>query len=171
MALEVAQKNAPISIHAFVLMANHYHLVATTPNNDIDSFMMNFNKNFSEKLKSLSGAINQKFGGRYKWCIIENQNYYYNVMRYVFRNPVRAGLVKKVENYPYSTAKEKMVILSKFVSVNMNLDHDNKTLLSFFNNENYMDDEVVKMALRRTHFLPSLDKNTLKPKKLLLPPN
>ena len=169
-ALDFAHNKNPISIHAFVLMGNHYHLVATTPNNDIDSFMMHFNKSFSEKIKSSSGAINQKFGGRYKWCIIEHQNYFYNVMRYVFRNPVRAGLVKKVESYPYSTAKEKKGKLTDAITFNMNMGQDYRTLLSFFNNENFMDDQVVKLALRHSHFKPSLDKNNLKPKALLLPP-
>jgi putative transposase len=133
-AFELAWEKSPVVVHAFVLMDNHYHLVVTTPDSNIDTFMKHFNKTISEKMKIRSGAVNQKFGGRYKWCIIENQNYYYyNVMRYVFRNPISVNLVQRVEDYPFSTVNEKEINLTTKVKVKMNMEEDYQILINFFN--------------------------------------
>jgi len=92
-----------VNLHAYVLMNNHYHLLISTPESNIDSYMQCFNKKFSDFLKRKTGCINKKFGGRYKWTIINEQRYLLNVYRYVYQNPVRANIVKRVEDYPYST--------------------------------------------------------------------
>ena len=43
------------------------------------------------------------FGGRYKWTIIQDDIYYWNSIKYVFRNPVDAGICSLVEEYKYSS--------------------------------------------------------------------
>jgi putative transposase len=55
------------------------------------------------KIQDESGVINQIFGGRYKWCLIQSQQYLSNCYRYVYQNPVRAGIVRRCEEYPFST--------------------------------------------------------------------
>lgn len=93
----------PINLISFVLMSNHYHLLLYTPNGNLDRFMYEFNKRLALKIHSEAGVINQVFGGRYKWCLIQSQQYLSNCYRYVYQNPVRAGLVKRCEDYPFST--------------------------------------------------------------------
>jgi putative transposase len=65
--------------------------------------MYEFNKRLALKIQNESGVINQIFGGRYKWCLIQSQQYLANCFRYVYQNPVRAGVVARCEDYPYST--------------------------------------------------------------------
>tara|TARA_Y100000768_G_scaffold388811_2_gene387420 strand:- start:2736 stop:3188 length:453 start_codon:yes stop_codon:yes gene_type:complete len=84
-------------------MSNHYHLLISTPNEDIDKFMMLFNKKLSELIKKHSGVINHKFSNRYKWTIVDNNNYLLNVYRYIFQNPIRANIVDDMLHYPYSS--------------------------------------------------------------------
>ena len=91
-------------------MSNHYHLVIDTPNCDIDKFMYEFNKSFSLKLRKETNMINRMFGGRYKWSIIKDRSHYFHVMKYVFRNPVKAKITSTVEQYNYSTIN---IILNK----------------------------------------------------------
>jgi putative transposase len=98
-----AQKNNPAKISQFVLMANHYHLLIRTPNNDIDQFMYHFNKTFSDLLRIASNKENRMFGSNYKWSLIKNHRYFHNVFRYIYQNPLRAGITEQCENYPYST--------------------------------------------------------------------
>ncbi len=43
------------------------------------------------------------FGGPYHRSIIENSRYYGHAFKYVYRNPVKAKLCERVEDYPYST--------------------------------------------------------------------
>ena len=54
----IAYQKHPITLHSFVLMSNHYHMLITTPNEDVDKFMYEYNKNFSLELRTQSGLIN-----------------------------------------------------------------------------------------------------------------
>ena len=93
----------PINLISFVLMTNHYHMLLYTPDGNLDHFMYEFNKRFALKIQSEARVINQIFGGRYKWCLIQSQQYLSNCYRYVYQNPVRAGLSYRCEDYPFST--------------------------------------------------------------------
>ncbi len=95
----------PINLISFVLMTNHYHMLLYTPAGNLDQFMHEFNKRFAMKIRAEAGGINQVFGARYKWCLIQSQQYLANCYRYIYQNPVRAGMVEKCEEYPFSTIK------------------------------------------------------------------
>lgn len=102
-ALVIANKKHPVELISFVLMSNHYHMILRTPDENLDEFMYEFNKNFSLGFRRSAQVINQVFGSRYKWCLIQSQRYFMNCYRYVYQNPLRAGIVQKCEDYPYST--------------------------------------------------------------------
>lgn len=93
----------PINLISFVLMSNHYHMLIYTPDGNLDKFMQEFNRRLALKIQSEAGVLNQIFGGRYKWCLIESQQYLANCYRYVYQNPVRAGVVRRCEEYSFST--------------------------------------------------------------------
>jgi len=93
----------PAEVAQYVLMGNHYHMLIKTPNLDLDKFMYFFNKTFSDLLRRKSGQINRMFGGRYRWSIIDNDDYLKTVYKYICQNPIKANLVTKCENYRYST--------------------------------------------------------------------
>lgn len=90
---------------SFVLMGNHYHMLVLTPDGNLDDFMYELNKRFALKTKARTGQINRIFGGRYKWCLIQSQHYLVNCYKYVYQNPVRAGIVQNCEDYPFSTLR------------------------------------------------------------------
>jgi putative transposase len=94
-----------VEVISFVLMGNHYHMLLLTPESNLDNFMYEFNKRFALKIKNRTGQINRIFGGRYKWCLIQSQHYLINCYKYVYQNPVRAGLVQSCEDYPFSTLR------------------------------------------------------------------
>jgi len=84
-------------------MNNHYHLMVRTPNRDLDHFMYEFNKHISLKLRLKTKRENKMFGGRYKWCLIQSNRYFANCYRYVYQNPLRANIVTRCQDYPYSS--------------------------------------------------------------------
>lgn len=104
-SLALAQEKYPAKIGPFILMSNHYHLLILTPNSNLDQFMYELNKNFSLKLRTESLMVNRMFGGRYKGCLIKNQNYLWNTWKYIFQNPIRANITDKVEDYPFGSLK------------------------------------------------------------------
>lgn len=94
--------------HAFVLMSNHYHLIISTPKANLAEVMEYINGTVAKAANKQMGKINHFFGGRYKWTIIQNDSYYWNSIKYVFRNPVDAGLCQFVEDYKYSSLNSTM---------------------------------------------------------------
>ena len=104
-ALKISMKKHPFKLMSFVLMSNHYHMVLKTPDANLDQIMFEFNRNLLEGLRSEASKENQVFDGRYKWRIVTCPKYLRNVIKYVYQNPVRAGIVKLCETYPYSTLR------------------------------------------------------------------
>lgn len=96
-------KDHKLQIHSFVLLNNHYHLIASTPQANISQCMHQFMSRTSRRLTKEGNRINETFAGRHFKCILQHQNYFLNAYKYNFRNPVAAGLCELVEDYPYST--------------------------------------------------------------------
>ena len=90
-------------IHAFVLMSNHYHMVASSTFRPIDEVMCRLLKGVSDEINYRAGRINHVFGGPYKWTLLKNWFQYQHVVRYVYQNPVRAGMTRSTRSYPFSS--------------------------------------------------------------------
>jgi putative transposase len=96
-----------VRIHAFVLMSNHYHLLLSTPSINLHNSVRYFQTEFSRWLKDTTEKGIYAFDGRYKYSIIKDPVHYMNVYRYVYQNPVRAGIVSNVEAYRWSAIRGK----------------------------------------------------------------
>ena len=92
-------------IHSFVLMPNHFHLLVRTPEANIGAGMNYLMRETARETSRLSSRINQTFGGRYHRSLVSNARYFFDVYKYVYRNPVRARLCTSVENYKFSTLR------------------------------------------------------------------
>lgn len=92
-----------LQIHSFVLMSNHFHLIATTPKSNISNCMQYLMGKTSRRLTQFGNRINETYGGRYYKCILQSHTYYLNAYKYNYRNPVTAGLCELVEDYYFST--------------------------------------------------------------------
>lgn len=158
---ELLQLNQAYSfnVHAFVLMSNHYHLVAScSPDFDLGYIMRVLQTRTSNRINGLSGRINHVYGGRYKGSLISDEFYYANVIKYVFRNPVKAGLCNKVEEWPYSNvkevfAKEESGIVTSSHIFEKYLYMNDEEKVSWLNEEFKMDDdERIRKGLTRTVF-------------------
>lgn len=157
-----AQEQYSCKFHAFVLMSNHYHLLISTPHSNVDEVMHYIQREVARRANKLSSRINHFFGGRYKWSIVDTENYYWNVVKYIFRNPVRADLCPRVENY-------------KFSSLNSAAKDFNWHMTDFFHNQNntivldldwlneaYLKEieESIRFALRRSEFALPRDRSS-----------
>ncbi len=146
-------KKFDLKIHAMVLMSNHYHMLARTPQENIDQVMKFFNQNLGRRIARSAGRINRIFGSPYRWSIINTNHYYFNVYRYIYQNPVRAHLSDKVESYPYSTLFNQNYV--KYLSID-DIPLDNYRDLQMLNDiatSRY--DESIRKGLRRANFAPS----------------
>jgi len=103
--LEKTIENYGLQLISFVLMDNHYHMLVLTPFGNLGDCMLYFGRQVSKQIGLESGRINRIFGGRYQRTIIEKSSYFRNAFKYVYRNPVEAGLCTNVEDYPFSTLR------------------------------------------------------------------
>lgn len=106
--LTYAIKDKNLVVHSFVLMSNHFHLIASTPNANISSCMLQFMRRTSLRLTREGNRINETFAGRHYKCILQHPNYFLNAYKYNYRNPVSAGVCTRVESYPFSTLPMKL---------------------------------------------------------------
>lgn len=143
-------------VHAFVLMSNHYHLVCSTHHQyNLGVVMQYFQSKVSQRINKSTSRINHVFGGRYKGSLIKDPWYYKNVIKYVYRNPVKAGLTSSVEEYVFSTVKSKDIALS---SVTTELDQfvPYSKFLPWLNNSEFeIPDEAISRGLLKTEFKPN----------------
>jgi putative transposase len=92
-----------VVLHAFALMANHYHLVVETPNANLSAFVHAVNSAYTTYFNIKRKRAGHLFQGRFKSILIEKDRYLLELSRYIHLNPVRAAIVEKPEDYPYSS--------------------------------------------------------------------
>lgn len=92
-----------IQIHAFVLMPNHFHLLATFPEAEICQSMKEFLSSSTRIINTKNRRSGRIFGARYHWSVITTPLYYAHALKYVYRNPVKAKLCVDVSSYEFSS--------------------------------------------------------------------
>lgn len=91
-------------IHAYVLMTNHVHLLATPVHEDSISKMQQMvGRYYVQYFNRRYGRTGTLWEGRYKATLIDDEKYFLTCMRYIELNPVRAGIVQSPELYPWSS--------------------------------------------------------------------
>ncbi|MCI5071602.1 transposase [bacterium] len=147
-------------LHTFVLMPNHYHILMSTPLKNIDQIMNYWVRELSKKINYRAGRINRVFGGRYKWCSIQDEIYHANAYKYIYQNPTRAFLSDKIETYPWSTIQflknnniPKYLYDEDFCQLNHVIPMKIKDKLLWLNDFLLeKEQEVIRRALRRYIF-------------------
>ncbi|MCB0394640.1 MAG: transposase [Bdellovibrionales bacterium] len=90
-------------IVSFVLMPNHFHLIARADTENLSKGMQHLMCNATRRMHDKTGDINQIWGSRYFRSELNSFHYFMNAYKYVYQNPVRGKLVARAESYPYST--------------------------------------------------------------------
>lgn len=90
-------------LHAFVLMLNHYHLMPEAPNGGLSAGMQWLNGSYSRYFNWRHNRVGHVFQGRFKSVPVLNERYFVSVSRYIHMNPVKAGIVTKPWDYPWSS--------------------------------------------------------------------
>lgn len=102
--LREAARQFKVAIHAYVLMPNHLHLLATPSDQDGLSRMMQWlGRYYVPYFNSKYARSGTLWQGRYKATVIDTERYLMTCCRYIETNPVRAGLVHGAGDYPWSS--------------------------------------------------------------------
>ncbi len=92
-----------IQIHAYVLMSNHYHLLVKTIEPNLSMAMQWFGTSYTRKFNLANQTGGHLFQGRFKSIIVQNDAYLLRLSCYIHRNPLRACIVKRLADYPWSS--------------------------------------------------------------------
>ncbi|GLR11223.1 transposase [Chitinimonas prasina] len=90
-------------IHAYCLMTNHYHLVVETVEGNLSAGMRQLNGVYTQYFNRTHGRVGHVFQGRYKGILVERDSYLLELSRYVVLNPLRAGMVAELIDWPWSS--------------------------------------------------------------------
>jgi putative transposase len=94
-----------VRIAAFCLMPNHYHLLVQTPDANLSRFMRHVDGIYTQRFNRFHKCDGPLFRGRYKAVLVEADMYLLDLVRYIHRNPLRAGLVSRLDRYPCNSHK------------------------------------------------------------------
>lgn len=89
--------------HAWCLMDNHYHLMIQTPDGNLSKGMRQLNGVYTQSSNRRHRRVGHLFQGRFKAILVDSDAYLLELTRYVVLNPVRAGMVKKPDDWLWSS--------------------------------------------------------------------
>lgn len=95
------KESRPLQVNAFVLMDNHFHMLVSWNHSCLFEATELLLSEITESFEQLSGK--KVFEEPNKVYLIDSFANYLNVYKYIYRNPVEAGLVQLAEKYKYSS--------------------------------------------------------------------
>jgi putative transposase len=101
-----AQKRIPLRCLAYCLMPNHFHLVLwPKTDTELSAFMAWLTATHSKRwhARRRTAGTGHVYQGRYKAFPVSADTHFLRVCRYVERNALRAGLVARAEDWPWSS--------------------------------------------------------------------
>jgi putative transposase len=102
--LRAAAAKADVAIHAFVLMTNHIHLLATGAlPRSISVMMQAIGRRYVRRVNQTYRRTGTLFEGRFRATLVQSERYLLTCMRYIELNPVRAGMASNPADYRWSS--------------------------------------------------------------------
>lgn len=98
-----AKEKGSFVLHGYCLMDNHVHLLMEEGNEHIGNSMKRITVGYVQWHNLKYSRTGHLFQNRYKSEPVENEGYFLTVLRYIHQNPVKAGMVKDMAHYKWSS--------------------------------------------------------------------
>ncbi len=97
-------RQSHVAVHGYVLMSNHFHLLATPDTTEgIPQMMQSVGRRYVRYFNQRQGRTGTLWEGRYRSTLIQAERYLLACMVYIDLNPVRAGMVETPAAYQWSS--------------------------------------------------------------------
>ncbi len=108
--LKDIQKESRLQIHAWCIMDNHFHLLYQTGQTSLSVFMRKLLTGYAINYNKRNKRSGYLFQNRYKSIVIEADEYYLPLVRYIHLNPVKANIItlSKLKEYAWTGHREIM---------------------------------------------------------------
>ncbi len=102
--LKLYSKKYSVAVHSYVLMTNHVHLLMTPETEQgVSQLMQSLGRYYVRYINQTYDRTGTLWEGRYKSTLVDSDNYFLTVSRYIELNPVRAGMVAHPAEYSWSS--------------------------------------------------------------------
>jgi REP element-mobilizing transposase RayT len=101
--LSATKELSGCQVLAYCLMPNHVHLVLRTAGEPLSVVLKRLGVRYAGWFNHKYGRVGHLFQDRFRSKPVEDDGYLATVLRYVWNNPVEAGLVERPEDYPWSS--------------------------------------------------------------------
>ena len=102
-AMADLKERKPFDLYGYCLMTNHFHLLLRPRAAPISRIMQSLLVSHTQRYHKHYRSGGHVWQGRFKSPVIQNDEHLLTVLRYIEANPVRARLVKRAEEYPWSS--------------------------------------------------------------------
>jgi putative transposase len=106
-----AKALCPVRIVAYSIMSNHWHFVFWVEVEwDVSAFMHRLTTTHASRWRRETETVGEGhvYQDRFKGLRIFSERYYFNCLRYVEQNPLKAGLVKRSRDWRWSSLSERL---------------------------------------------------------------
>lgn len=104
--LEKYKQENEYKLYAYCLMGNHIHILIEEKEEDLGNSMRRIGASYVYWYNWKYERIGHLFQDRYKSEVVENDKYLLAVLRYIHQNPLKAGIVKDIKEYKWSSYSE-----------------------------------------------------------------
>lgn len=163
--LFLVSKHHGLKILSFVLMPNHFHLLAIDSEGTLAASMEYLMRETAKEINRKSCRINRVWGDSYRASIIPTHHYFSTAYKYVYRNPVEAGLSLRVEDYKFSTLAGLLGQQRCIIPIEEDpllFDYSEQTLNWLNTAPSRETVETVRLSLRRKEMKFPRDKTSMK---------
>ena len=99
-----AKKKVEFAVYGYCLMTNHVHLLLKeSEGQEIGSIVKRIAVGYAQYHNIKNGRTGHLFQNRFKSEVVESDTYFLTVLRYIHQNPVKAGIVKSIGDYKWSS--------------------------------------------------------------------
>ena len=152
-------KEQKIKIIGYCIMNNHAHmLIETEEIEELSKYMQRLNTKYGKYYNKKYNRVGYVFRDRYRAEGIYTEEYLYNCLKYIYNNPVKAGICKKAEDYPYSNYKR--------IDKELN---ENYAFIDVDDNDKDIGEEIIEKFLKENEMeLIDLKRNKRRLKELII---
>ncbi|MGI8981021.1 MAG: transposase [Pirellulaceae bacterium] len=91
---------------AYCLMTNHYHFLVRIESTEFSGAMQSFSQSYSQAFNKRFHHTGTLFEGRFCAVHVDREEYLIQLSRYIHRNPLEARMVKRSEDWEFSSYRE-----------------------------------------------------------------
>lgn len=99
--MAMVAKEFKFHIHAFCLMDNHYHILVQNTRENLSSGMRQLGAQYASYFNKRHNRVGHLWQDRFKSWYVLDTKYLFTLFKYIENNPVKAGLSRKIGEYPY----------------------------------------------------------------------